>query len=169
MKCLKNFFKVVALAREIGLQGILDLSKDPLTGLENRGRYEVLRKEIARAHRYEKPLSLIVVDLDGLKVVNDTLGHLEGDKMIQKFADCIKKAARESDYLFRWGGDEFVIVLPETDLFGTQNFLKRVASGDQTPPFSWGVAEYKGQTPDELFEEAERKMYFLKKIKKARY
>ncbi len=172
MKGLINFFKVIALMRKIGFKGILDLSKDQLTGLENRGRYEdVVKKEMARSYRYKESLSIVVIDIDGLKAINDTIGHLGGDKIIRRTANAITEAIRESDHAFRWGGDEFVIILPRSDLFEARKFLERIdlKLRAQKISFSWGGAEYRNQNPDEFFKESEDAMYRLKKMKKARY
>lgn len=89
---------------------------DMLTGLNNRMRIEdMLEREMYRASRYKKPLSLIMVDIDYFKQINDTFGHAVGDKVLVEFAEILRNNVRKSDSVGRWGGEEFLIVCPETD------------------------------------------------------
>ena len=89
--------------------------RDPLTGLGNRLAFEeAVDVEVARARRDGASLSLIVADLDNFKTVNDELGHMTGDRLLRGVADCLRATARRSDECFRWGGDEFVVLLPRT-------------------------------------------------------
>ena len=91
--------------------------KDPLTGLYNRGYFEeVLEKEYLRAKRYLLPLSIIIVDVDFFKAINDTCGHLVGDKVLKNIAKLIKSSVRRTDIAARFGGEEFVILLTNTVL-----------------------------------------------------
>lgn len=88
---------------------------DSLTGLFNsRYLHQALLEELERAHRYERPLSLLVLDCDNFKKINDTFGHLEGDKVLQSLAGVINHCLRRTDSAYRYGGEEFVVVLPET-------------------------------------------------------
>src|SRR6056297_1240922 len=88
---------------------------DSLTDTYNRMKYdEELEKEISRAQRYRLPLSGIMFDLDNFKEINDKFGHLEGDKVLKKVSLLVSKIIRENDLLFRWGGEEFIILLPNT-------------------------------------------------------
>lgn len=111
------------------LEEIKTLSlKDSLTGIFNR-RYlnERLPQEIRRAYRYERPMSLIMLDIDHFKSVNDTYGHQAGDMVLKECADCITGSIRkEIDWPARFGGEEFVIVLPETDLSGSLVVAERL-------------------------------------------
>ena len=85
---------------------------DPLTGCYNRRFfYEVIERELERHRRYFIPLSLLFIDIDHFKNVNDSLGHEAGDLVLQSVADFLKRHVRRSDYLFRWGGDEFLILI----------------------------------------------------------
>jgi diguanylate cyclase (GGDEF)-like protein len=92
------------------------VGRDSMTNLDNHQRFrELLQQEISRSHRYNHPLSVIFADIDHFKSVNDTYGHLAGDRVIKIIAGCLKKELRESDHLARYGGEEFAVILPETD------------------------------------------------------
>lgn len=91
-------------------------TRDPLTNLYNqRVFWELLEYEVLRAQRNDYRFALLVIDLDNFKSINDTYGHTAGDKFLQEFADSIKGALRQGDILARYGGDEFVAILPQTD------------------------------------------------------
>jgi diguanylate cyclase (GGDEF)-like protein len=88
---------------------------DPLTGLGNRRAFEeAMVTEIAQSRRGDQPLSLLVCDLDRFKVINDVYGHLAGDNCLRQVADALRAESRSADVCFRWGGDEFVVVLAGT-------------------------------------------------------
>jgi len=92
------------------------VGRDSMTNLNNHQRFrELLQQEISRSHRYDHPLSVIFADIDHFKSVNDTYGHLAGDRVIKIVAGCLKKELRESDHLARYGGEEFAVILPETE------------------------------------------------------
>lgn len=100
---------------------------DDLTGLFNQGHfYKALSNEIKRAKRYNNPLSLMILDLDNLKYFNDTFGHREGDKALKTSAKVIKKCMRDIDLCFRYGGDEFAVILPETEMNNALNVAERI-------------------------------------------
>ncbi len=89
---------------------------DALTGLPNRRALdERLAEEIRNANRFKQPLALIMLDLDGFKAVNDTYGHPVGDRVLQQVADCLHERVRDNDFIARYGGDEFALMLPNTD------------------------------------------------------
>ncbi|PMQ01818.1 MAG: hypothetical protein CBR30_03885 [Dictyoglomus sp. NZ13-RE01] len=150
---------------------------DPLTGVWNR-RYleETIRKETERARRFNHNLSLLVVDVDNLKLFNDTYGHLFGDKVIKKVASILKESCRKIDTVGRYGGDEFAVILPETGLKGAISFSERVLGilkdtflitpqGTKIPlSISIGIAVYPHDSndPDKLFSLADTAMYKAK-------
>jgi len=100
---------------------------DPLTGLHNRRHFtDLALGEIERARRYHHPLSLILLDIDHFKNVNDTLGHLAGDKVLQIIAEQIRASLRQTDLVGRHGGEEFIILLPETPIADAQTASLRL-------------------------------------------
>ena len=100
---------------------------DGLTGAYNmRYFHEQLESELARAHRYDRPLSLVMIDIDHFKRVNDEHGHLVGDRVLERVAKLVQDRLRPSDVFARYGGEEFVILLPETDLTGAQTFADQI-------------------------------------------
>jgi diguanylate cyclase (GGDEF)-like protein/PAS domain S-box-containing protein len=100
---------------------------DDLTGLLNRSEMTaLLQKNMARAQRYEEPYSLMLVDLDRFKIINDNYGHTSGDRVLVAFAELARKYARDSDPIGRWGGEEFIFLLPNTDSFHASNIAERL-------------------------------------------
>jgi diguanylate cyclase (GGDEF)-like protein/PAS domain S-box-containing protein len=100
---------------------------DPLTNIHNRRHFfEVAHREMERARRYQSPLSLIMIDIDRFKEVNDTHGHLIGDMVLRQIADRLKTQLREIDLLCRYGGEEFVILLPDTALEAAYQVAERL-------------------------------------------
>jgi len=122
---------------------------DSLTGLYNRHKLdEVMATEFERARRYKRPLSIIMLDMDGLKSINDSYGHPAGDVALKIVADAIRKTIRRVDLPARFGGDEFIIVLPEVGLDIAVRIAERISenirpSEDQKDMFSLsgGVAQ----------------------------
>ncbi|GEM_PF-2779240 len=110
---------------------------DGLTGLANhRYFYERLTQEVERSKRYGRSFALAMIDLDGLKAYNDTHGHLAGDSLIQDTAKRIKLGLRSSDFAARYGGDEFTVVLPETDTENAQKSVERIRGFFEGEPAS---------------------------------
>jgi diguanylate cyclase (GGDEF)-like protein len=134
---------------------------DPLTGLLNRRALERdLRRERARATRYGRRFSLMVIDLDGLKQVNDSDGHLAGDLYLRSLATAMSGVLRSGDEAYRIGGDEFVVLLPETGETRADVVAERVADAG-APPFSWGAATFgpDGHDTDALIALADQRLY----------
>lgn len=109
---------------------------DDLTGLYNR-RYvrHALEQQIAQARRLQQPLSLLIVDVDFFKRINDAYGHLCGDQVLRELADCLKAQLRAGDIACRWGGEEFMVILPQTDAPGASALAERVRTAVQKNRF----------------------------------
>jgi len=106
---------------------LLAAQKDGLTGICNRGAFdEVLSREVDLAQRHDRSLGIIVIDIDHFKSVNDTYGHSTGDCLIKAMALCAGQTIRHSDQLFRYGGEEFVVLLPETNTRGVIRLAERI-------------------------------------------
>lgn len=112
---------------------------DALTGLLNRyGLQHVLAREHAEARRYDRPLSCLMIDLDNFKTINDTYGHVAGDLALQQVASILRDAVRRSDTVFRYGGEEFLVLLPETDLEGATALAEKIRTSAAARPFGDG-------------------------------
>ncbi|MGE5560273.1 MAG: diguanylate cyclase [Chloroflexota bacterium] len=151
--------------------------QDWLTSLGNaRFFFQSMEREIARADRYGHPLSLIMVDSDKLKGINDSYGHHVGDQHVVQLADIIRGQTRQADIAIRYAGDEFLIILPETDETSAMVIAERIRQsveqtplriGDVTVPVtvSLGVAAYPrhGRTAEELFRNVDAALYQAKR------
>jgi diguanylate cyclase (GGDEF)-like protein len=148
---------------------------DPLTGLHNR-RYaqDRLVAEIARAQRQKSSLTVLMMDLDDLKRINDHWGHGAGDLVLKTFGARLDKAIRGSDLAVRIGGDEFVVLLPECDRDQVQHVLDRLSALEVQVDtqnisfrFSAGWADYRpGEAPEQLLERADHVLYIEKQNRK---
>jgi diguanylate cyclase (GGDEF)-like protein len=108
-------------------EAIAAAHKDPLTGIGNRAAMSnAMHREIELAFRHSRSLGIIMMDVDHFKNVNDIYGHASGDFVLQSLIQCAEKTVRISDMMFRYGGEEFVIVLPETDESGVLRLAKRI-------------------------------------------
>jgi polar amino acid transport system substrate-binding protein len=144
-------------------------NKDGLTNIYNRRRIEELCEiEIIRNKRYKSDLSIIFFDINDFKDINDNIGHHVGDEVLIKISDIINKNIRNIDFIGRWGGDEFLIILPQTSLSQTKNIvsnledlLKEMEFNDSiTVTCSFGIANYEnGDTLDSLLKKADESMY----------
>ncbi len=150
--------------------------KDALTGLNNRGSFDVkLKQEFVRWSRYDFPMSLIVLDVDLFKNVNDTYGHLAGDKVLQVIGRLMKTATREVDFPARYGGEEFVVLLTETDIQAAYKVAEKIRKMVEDKPFhsgenqvtvtlSAGVSTFrKGDQRRDPFARADEALYKAKR------
>ncbi len=149
---------------------------DSLTGLGNRRAFdEALAHEVARSQRAGSAVSIVLVDLDGLKRINDGFGHVEGDRCLTAVAEAIRRSIRAADQAFRWGGDEYAVLLPDTDYAGAEVAaatiyaeVMRSCSDARGRPLSVsaGVAEANGEIQTaELIERADMEMMARKRDK----
>ncbi len=145
---------------------------DELTGLNNRHAFELsLQQAMERARRQQQPLGMMVLDLDHFKAINDQWGHAEGDEVLRQLARAMEAATRDADLLFRFGGDEFVILLPDTDTQGLEKVAQRLQqtvaeySQAQGTPFtiSMGLASWQtSMNGANLFRQADAALYRAK-------
>lgn len=160
--------------------------KDALTGVYNhRHLHEVLEEETTRLDRYGGSLAVVLMDLDGFKQLNDNYGHLAGDHLLRQTAQLIQGELRTSDNIFRYGGDEFVLLLPNTNQARAHEVIKRLRAvlrdhdlvlpeseaqpetfhpipEDMTASFGLAVAPQHATAPRELLEQADRALYQAK-------
>ena len=114
---------------------------DSLTGLYNRRSLEnLLEREVALSERHSRPLSIVMIDMDLFKQVNDAHGHAAGDYLLKSFADCVRMTLRKTDLAFRYGGDEFLIALPQTSVAQAQQVVQKVRQAFSTVDFSSAIA-----------------------------
>jgi diguanylate cyclase (GGDEF)-like protein len=151
---------------------------DALTGLHNRRYFhDTLAREVARAHRYKRRLSLIIFDLDDFKAINDRIGHLAGDAVLADASDVIRSVVRSADIACRVGGDEFAVILPESGMPEAEQLYARLQQALEQRPIgeagrihlSAGVAEL-GKDDDSraFFERADDALYGAKEAGKGR-
>jgi diguanylate cyclase (GGDEF)-like protein len=158
-------------------QSLAELAhRDSLTTLLNRAAFDRrLRDEVERARRYQRELSLVLFDIDHFKSVNDRFGHPTGDRVLLKVASILESSLRQSDAAFRYGGDEFAAVCPETSGDSMSRVLGRIETSvrycclEAQPAYhigiSWGVASFPvdAQDPSELIYVADERLYDCKK------
>ncbi len=150
-------------------------TSDALTGLYNR-RFgdQRLEAEASRSQRYGRPLTVVAIDLNEFKQINDTYGHAAGDHVLREFADRLNAAIRASDVAVRMGGDEFLVILPECPTERVEAMLNRLQSievefgGRKIPvSFSAGWVGYEsGETPEQFLERADKTLYADKRAHK---
>jgi len=145
---------------------------DSLTGLHNRRYfYETLAREVDRAQRYQRRLSLVIVDVDGFKEINDRIGHLAGDAVLAEIADRIRQVVRSADIPCRVGGDEFAVIVPEVEVGQARQLVGRIQRAVSAQPIaragrvrvSAGVADIQpNDSPTTLFERGDESLYAAK-------
>jgi len=117
----------------------LNANTDPLTGVHNRRFFhEILSRESERSNRHHQPLSLIILDIDHFKLINDTFGHLTGDQVLRKIGSITRDSIRTIDTVCRYGGEEFAIILPQTGLEAASIIAERLRTSIAEFPFSTG-------------------------------
>jgi len=184
----KNDMRMLAmLANQAGLaiensqlyeKTVIRGHSDYLTGLWNHGYFQhMLQKEIEKAKLAHLPLSLIALDIDDFKVYNDSLGHQAGDKILKDLAFLLKNQSRNMDYVCRYGGEEFTVLLPQSDKKETLQIAERIRQAVEKHSFlheeilpqkkmtvSVGLATFPedGQTPSELIRSADKRLYEAK-------
>ncbi len=178
----KNLLKGMKASIEKDLKHILvirflkkTVNIDVLTGIYNRRKgIEILKNEMNRSIRGQTTFSIALIDLDGFKKVNDNHGHEIGDELLRKFSDLFTENIRVIDRFCRWGGDEFVLICPSTDLEGIHQLLDKIRKKLMAQPdyfyhidFSYGISSYqsKDKSYEDILSRADRKMYRFKNLK----
>jgi diguanylate cyclase (GGDEF)-like protein len=165
---LDNRLKLQKLAQDLRVKA----TTDPLTGLYNRFKLgPILIDEMQRVDRYDTPLSLVLFDIDHFKQINDTHGHLVGDQVLVQLSGLALKLIRSSDFLARWGGEEFLIVVPGSDRSMAFHAAEKLRDAIGQAAFddvgsvtcSFGVAQYaRGETTDDFVTRADAALYRAK-------
>jgi diguanylate cyclase (GGDEF)-like protein len=161
-----------ALLYKLALETAL---KDPVTGIQNRAALNTaMDREISLAHRHSAPLSVIMVDIDSFKKVNDSYGHLAGDAVLRVLAECLSQCVRGGDIVFRYGGEEFTVLLSNTDQAGAKLLADRIRTAveklqirydclDIGITASLGVASFApGDSAEGLLKRADQALYQAK-------
>ncbi len=163
------------------MQGVIDLWRtDPLTGLYNRSQlFVTLEQEVSRTRRSDRGFCVLMMDLDGLKAINDQAGHLRGDEVLRAVGAVIAGSIRNVDSAYRYGGDEFVVLLPETDIVGAFFVAEKIRIGAEEVGTAQGAGEpitsvsiglvshpEDGTSAEQLIAAADRAMYEAKKLGK---
>jgi diguanylate cyclase (GGDEF)-like protein len=183
-----ELFRIFILQGEAGIKNLVLFDqvksmaiRDALTGLYNYGYFkEALHYEVEKSRRYKMPLSLLFLDIDNFKLVNDTLGHLKGDKNLRQVAAILKEGIRQADLLCRYGGDEFVMLLsqtpPDQAMVLAERLRQRIAQSSMNRleqrckvTVSIGVAGLRPQmSTEDLIKEADEAHYRAKQAGKNR-
>ena len=164
--------QLVSSDQELKEKGI----RDPLTGLYNRHYFnDIIRRELASARRFGTSISALLVDVDRFKEINDVKGHAVGDDVLRFVANYLTACVRDTDYVFRWGGDEFLIILPKTDSAAAsvkaEELVRRLPNIPGTdslqPTLSVGAATHRSDVEFQItLSEADARMYEMKLARK---
>lgn len=157
-------------------QAVNTALKDPVTGVNNRAALDAfLAQKMSECARHQGRFALLMLDLDRFKSINDDYGHLAGDAVLARVAACVQRCTRSSDSVFRYGGEEFIVVLSNTGAAGARLLAERVrdsveqleielGGGRISVTVSIGVAEYgAGDSAADLIERADRQLYAAKR------
>ena len=163
----------VKLEKEVQ-QAEHNASFDVLTGTYNRRMFEeMFLKEVDRAKRYSHPLCLVLIDIDEFKLFNDNYGHKIGDEILCSIADILRQSLRQSDTLARWGGEEFIVILPNIDIDQAREKAEMIRkliekskfSGSMNVTCSFGLTKYiDGESSDAVFIRTDRALYRAKDL-----
>lgn len=170
---LVNFIKVVTAELELANQEFRLLAeRDYLTQVYNRLKgHEFLQNEIVRCNRYGQECAMIMLDVDFFKQTNDTYGHNIGDEVLIQLVKMLTREIRTVDVLSRWGGEEFLVIMPQIDAEGAKNAAERLRAVVEETPFcqgirqtaSFGVTTYKkGESPEAFIDRADKALYEAK-------
>ncbi len=162
-----------ALRRKHEIESLVaEVGTDALTGILNRRRgMEVLKREVQRAQRYNRPLSLVIFDVDHFKLINDTYGHPVGDAVLRRFTAKVSGCVRKMDFLARIGGEEFMLICTETrggaasDIAERLRFMVETENyGTESPvTASFGISQLrKGEGYAELLQRTDERLYWAK-------
>ncbi len=162
----------ILLIQRMGVLRNRHATTDALTGVMNRhSLYQALGQEMERSNRYRRALSVILFDIDHFKLINDTFGHLKGDRVLVEVSALVTHAIRQADHIGRWGGEEFLILLPETDLAEAHILAERIRVVMAATSFdgvdgitaSFGVSTHKyGENMENLLHCADHALYQAK-------
>lgn len=179
---IRNFNKEAFLHRKMLLEKNLLLEelveKDAMTGLYNHyTSLQKLSKEIEHTNKTGYPLSVVLIDIDDFKKINDLYGHLVGDEVLKKFSEVMLNNSRSIDKVGRCGGDEFIIILPNTDIEGAKllsekikmELSKTVIESNLSITVSGGISQYNNESVDELIKVTDDKLYKAKKSGKNQF
>lgn len=165
IESILNMTPVIEYQEDLKRMAITDSLTDTLN---RRGITELIEQEIIRSRRFGD-FSLLMIDVDNLKIINDTLGHHEGDEVLKKIANIIKERLRVTDIVSRFGGDEYVAMLPQTELEGAKKLaekLRRAVEKNTRATISIGVIQFSLKySSEKLLQTVDRALYNAKKRK----
>jgi diguanylate cyclase (GGDEF)-like protein len=169
----QSFLEKISLIEKFKTHSI----QDSMTGLYNHRFFmDYLHRQIKLGERSGQTFSLMMIDVDNFKIVNDKFGHLAGDMVLKKIASVLKECARSTDIICRYGGDEFAVILPDTTEEQTVQLAQRISlavkaihSFDKAVTLSIGTAEYSGEdNPSDLIRRTDQALYKAKQLGKNR-